>query len=151
MKNMAKMFIQGNTILAVIFGLALIINFACAKKQVQMIDYSSQEIIKITEVIMFDLDAYNIRGDQLDLIAGIAETMIANPDIVLVIDGYASEEGETNYNLKLSQNRANAVKSMLMLNQVPEKSIKSAIGKGETNIYGEILDSNRRVMVLSIN
>ena len=37
------------------------------------------------------------------------------------------------------------------VNTRPEKNIKKAIGKGETNIYGEILDSNRRVMVLSIN
>jgi len=40
MKSMAKMFIEGNTILAVVFGLALIINFACTTPQVQTVDCS---------------------------------------------------------------------------------------------------------------
>jgi outer membrane protein OmpA-like peptidoglycan-associated protein len=145
------MFIQGNTILAVIFGLALILNFACTTPQVQTVDCTVQEIIQINEVIMFDWDKYDIRADQMDLLNRIAETMIANPDLVLVLEGYASEEGDIDYNLELSQDRADAVKSMLMLSNVPEENIKKAIGNGESTIFGDLLDDNRRVMVLSID
>ena len=145
------MFIEGNTILAVIFGLALILNFACSTPQVQIVDCTVQEVIQINEVIMFDWDDYCIRADQMDLLNRIAETMIANPDLVLVLEGYASEEGDIDYNLELSQDRADAVKSMLMLSNVPEENIKKAIGNGESTIFGDLLDDNRRVMVLSIN
>jgi outer membrane protein OmpA-like peptidoglycan-associated protein len=69
----------------------------------------------------------------------------------LVLEGHASMEGTIGHNLKLSQMRADAVKSMLMLSNVPEENIKSSIGQGETNIFGEILDTNRRVMVLSVD
>jgi len=140
-----------NKILSVVFGLALMLNFACSTPQVQTVDCSVQEIIQINEVIMFDWNDYTIRADQLDLLNIIAETMITNPDLVLVLEGYASEEGDMDYNMELSQNRANAVKSMLMLSQVPEENIKSAIGQGESTIFGDILDTNRRVMVLSID
>lgn len=140
-----------NKILTVIFGLALMLNFACSTPQVQTVDCSVQEIIQINEVVMFDWDSYEIRADQMDLINRIAETMLANPDIVLVLEGYASEEGDVDDNMILSQNRADAVKSMLMLSQVPEVNIQKAMGRGESTIFGDILDTNRRVMVLSIN
>jgi outer membrane protein OmpA-like peptidoglycan-associated protein len=145
------MFIEGTTILAVIFGLALMTNFACTTPHVQTVDCSVQEIIQINEVIMFDWDDYCIRADQMDLLNRIAAIMIANPDLVLVLEGYASEEGDIEYNLELSQERANAVKSMLILSRVPEENIKEAIGNGESTIFGDLLDANRRVMILSIN
>ena len=142
--------IKMNKILTVLFGLALMINFACASKQVQTVDCSSV-VVQIKEQVMFDWDSYVIRADQMDLINRIAATMLANPDLTLVLEGYASVEGDTDYNLKLSQIRAKAVKSMLMLSQVPEENIKSAIGNGETDIYGDLLENNRRVMVLSVD
>ena len=139
-------------VMSIVCGIMMMVGLmACGAKQVQVIDCSEAEIIEISEVVMFDWDSYEIRADQMELLNSIAATMIANPDLVLVLEGHASVEGETDYNLNLSQMRADSVKSMLMLSQVPEQNIQSSIGQGETDIFGEILDTNRRVMVLSVD
>lgn len=153
------MYMKVNRILSMLFGLALIINFAAcgAVKHVQTVDCSvvaqpeAYEVIQINEAIMFDYDVSLIRADQMDLLDRIAAVMTDNPDMVLVLEGHASEEGDVEYNLNLSQMRANSVKNALMLRNISEDNIKDAIGNGETTIFGDLLDDNRRVMVLSID
>jgi outer membrane protein OmpA-like peptidoglycan-associated protein len=59
--------------------------------------------VKILEPVMFDWDKADIRADQEPVIEKVAALMAEYPDTALVLDGYASEEGATDYNMALSQ------------------------------------------------
>ncbi len=107
--------------------------------------------VKIKEAVMFDFDKSVIRDDQTFKIDKVAEAMAKYPDTVLIIDGFASSEGPENYNLTLSTKRAVAVKAALIEKGVAEDRIKAVTGRGETGIFGELFNLNRRVLVLSID
>jgi outer membrane protein OmpA-like peptidoglycan-associated protein len=50
-----------------------------------------------------------------------------NPNAQILLEGYASSEGDLDYNFRLSQDRANSLKAYLVSQGVPEKNI---IAKG---------------------
>ena len=106
-------------------------------------------VVKVDVPVMFDFDSDVIRDDQYDTINKIAEIMLNNSDVILLIEGYASIEGSEEYNLDLSERRANSVKDVLIDLGVSSDRISSD-GMGETTAFGEELNLNRRVMVLSI-
>jgi outer membrane protein OmpA-like peptidoglycan-associated protein len=107
--------------------------------------------INILEPVMFDWDKSNIRADQEIVIDKVAALMAEYPDTMLALKGHASVEGTDDYNLALSQRRADSVKAALVAQGVSADRIVSAIGEGETSIFGDILKTNRRVMVLSVD
>lgn len=107
-------------------------------------------LVKIVEPVMFDWDSFIVREDQSETLDKVAKLMKENQDIILVLEGFASVEGPEDYNLNLSQNRADAVETALVERGVSSERIQSVTGKGETTQFGEELSPNRRVMVLSI-
>lgn len=54
--------------------------------------------------------------------------------IIIAIDGFTDKKGNDEYNINLSQNRANSIKAYLLSSKVPERYFNSCIGKGETDI-----------------
>jgi outer membrane protein OmpA-like peptidoglycan-associated protein len=54
-----------------------------------------------------------------------------HPNVHFYIDGYASTRGDHNYNLILSQQRADWVKESLVSRGVPEDRIRLSVGWGE--------------------
>ena len=65
--------------------------------------------------INFAADSYEIFGAKTrEHLLKIKDLLESNPHGVLLIEGYASEEGEQNYNLELSVNRALAVRQFLI-------------------------------------
>jgi len=61
-----------------------------------------------------------------------------HPNVHFYIDGYASTRGEQNYNLILSQQRADWVKQSLVSRGVPEDRIRLSVGWGE--LYATCLE-----------
>jgi len=106
-------------------------------------------ITKIKELFMFDHDSYVIPDDQIVKIDKIESLMKKYPDTVILIRGWASSEGFTEYNQTLSENRADAIKIALTEAGIEEDRIE-AIGAGETKIFGKFLNLNRRVVVLDV-
>jgi outer membrane protein OmpA-like peptidoglycan-associated protein len=109
------------------------------------------KVIKVTENVMFDWDSDVIRDDQKPVLDDIAGYLVDYPDTLLVIEGYASEEGATDYNLDLSNRRAESVRAGLHERGVAPASIKSVVGNGETTTFGDILKDNRRVLVITVD
>jgi OOP family OmpA-OmpF porin len=85
----------------------------------------------------------------MDKIKLIADLMKVNPDVDIVIDAYASTEGSSEYNMDLSQARANAVKAELVNLGIDASRIVT-MGQGETNTFGKILGMNRRAVVVNL-
>jgi OOP family OmpA-OmpF porin len=107
--------------------------------------------VKILDPVLFDFDKAVIRVDQRPILDRIAFLMDEFPDTIIVLEGYASKEGPKNHNLKLSQRRADAVEAALIELGVEKERIKNVVGKGATTQFGDALEMNRRVMVLSID
>lgn len=83
--------------------------------------------------VSFIIDKYNITDIQKNNVQRVAQYLINNPNINLVITGYADvETGNPAYNLKLSQRRAEAVRDMLVNDFGVDESRLRVDYKGDT-------------------
>ncbi len=76
-----------------------------------------------TRVIYFDFDQSTVRADYLDVISAHADYLAANPQVVVRLEGHADERGTREYNLGLGENRANAVRSLMMAQGVSDNQL----------------------------
>jgi outer membrane protein OmpA-like peptidoglycan-associated protein len=95
---------------------------------------------------LFDFDKATLRLPQPKL-DEIAAALTNNPQIEHVrITGYTDRLGSEAYNLKLSQRRANAVKSYLVSRHVAANRLTTA-GKGEANPVVQCNDRNQAALI----
>ncbi len=93
-----------------------------------------EELNKIGENILFPADSYKLLGRRtLRAIRQVKRELDNNPTAKIIIEGYASSDGQKNYNLRLSFKRAEAVKAMLIKLGVDENRLE-AQPYGEKNI-----------------
>ena len=65
--------------------------------------------------IYFPADSYRILGRKTyDILADVRDYLTSKMDKYIILQGYASGEGDEEYNLELSKSRANAVKEYLI-------------------------------------
>lgn len=81
--------------------------------------------------VLFDVDGAQLKPGGIEQIGRIAEVIKGDPKRTVVIEGHTDSTGSEGYNLKLSEERANAVKAALVSDGVPAEQI-SARGYGET-------------------
>jgi peptidoglycan-associated lipoprotein len=67
----------------------------------------------LTEIVFFEYDSDEIRGEAETKLRTKAEILRANPGVRLRIEGHADQRGSTEYNLALGQRRAEAIKAWL--------------------------------------
>ncbi len=84
----------------------------------------------LREVIHFEFDEADLRGDARSRLDAKLPILTANPGVTLRISGHADERGSDEYNLALGQRRAAAAKRYLT-----ERGV--ADGRIETVSYGE--------------
>lgn len=77
-------------------------------------------------LILFEFDKFDIKANNSRIIDLVKENLKENS--VVTITGYTDRTGEPQYNLKLSQNRANATKDAL------NHKLVNASGKGSTSL-----------------
>jgi peptidoglycan-associated lipoprotein len=103
--------------------------------------------------IFFDFDRSKIRADAEPILQENAEALNNNPELSIVIEGYADLRGSVQYNIGLAQRRADSAKAYLVNLGVDESRIE-AIGIGETEQFGAGTDAaayqlNRRAHFVS--
>lgn len=82
--------------------------------------------------IEFDIDKAEIRPEYHDEVAKVGDFMKKFPTTTAVIEGYTDEVGSAEYNLKLSQRRAESVVKYLEDKFGIDPSRLSAVGYGKT-------------------
>lgn len=94
-------------------------------------------LITFNSGLQFNLNSFELQPTTKSNLDDLAKTLKKYDDTNILIEGHTDSSGEDVYNLRLSDNRADAVKDYLK-----EKGIKA--GRIETKGYGETqpLDSN---------
>ncbi|MCU0662805.1 MAG: OmpA family protein [Myxococcota bacterium] len=106
--------------------------------------------IEITEKVMFDYNKATIKVESHSLLADVAKVISEHKQISKIrVEGHTDSDGEDAYNKKLSQQRADAVKSFLVKAGIGRKLLE-AVGYGEEKPIGsndteEGKEKNRRV------
>lgn len=97
-----------------------------------------------TELFAFDRAELKMPQPKLD---EIAHTLNANPQIGnIVVSGHTDLLGSDQYNQRLSQRRADAVKAYLVKQSVASNRI-SAVGKGETQPVVQCTEKQRPALI----
>lgn len=91
----------------------------------------------LESIVSFPFNESVVQPSQMPTIERVAGYLKDNPGVNVVINGYASPEGTEEYNLKLSQRRADAMKDILVENYGIDASRIEAIGHGIGDIFSE--------------
>jgi outer membrane protein OmpA-like peptidoglycan-associated protein len=81
--------------------------------------------------VYFDFDRATLSAEGQATLAGAAEWLKAHPNVLITISGIADERGSIEYNLALSQQRAEAARDALVQSGVPENQIVFVTGWGK--------------------
>ena len=103
----------------------------------QQAQATGQTINILESVIAFPFNQSDIKASQMPSLEHAANYLKNNPDASITINGYASPEGTEDYNLQLSQRRADAVKAILVDKYGIQASRINAIGHGVGDIFSE--------------
>lgn len=109
----------------------------------------SKKRIEILEKIQFETNAAAIRPASFGVLDEIAQVLLDNTDLELRIEGHTDNEGDDDFNLRLSQSRAQAVLEYFVAKGVARDRL-IAVGFGEsrpmdTNRTEDGRAANRRV------
>lgn len=118
-----------------------------------------QEPVSLSEeqiCFVGDSARYVDPAEAREVLSPIAEILISNPDVCLLLCGCIAGDGTTQYGMDLSLQRAEAVRETLMELSVPGKQLM-VIGLGTNNPWhiknagysGELAAQNRRVVLLN--
>lgn len=110
-------------------------------------------IVNMSDVL-FDFNKYSLRQIAREKLAKIAGIILSHPGLRLEVDGYTDSIGTDEYNMTLSQNRANEVQSYLIGEGItPDDITAKGFGKADPvapNNTAAGRQKNRRVeMVVS--
>ena len=104
--------------------------------------------------VLFDSGRYTLKPNAQIALAKVSTILELYPDLTVQVEGYTDSVGGDAYNVKLSENRANAVHDFLIQNGVPAANVTSVgYGKADPVASNDTADGrrqNRRVnMVVS--
>lgn len=94
---------------------------------------TSKKDLTVTENIYYELAKYNVMTESEIVLDKVLLILNANPAVKLQVISHTDAQGDDAGNLKLSENRSNAVINYLVSKGVSEMRLKG-IGKGEQEI-----------------
>lgn len=98
--------------------------------------------------VFFRIGSSAVTADQRPNVEMIADYMKNHPKSKVVIKGYASKDGNYDFNVKLAKNRAESVKNMLVNSYKIPASRITAEGEGIGNMFEE--ESWNRVAICTL-
>ena len=88
--------------------------------------------IDLAADVLFDFDKYTLLPKASDTLRKVGQVAVSYPSSPILIEGHTDAKGTHPYNMKLSENRANAVKAWLVQNASVTGARISTRGWGET-------------------
>jgi len=126
------------------------VQFMLSKKPKKSLVVIKKKMLKIGKRIQFEFNSATIKPGSYVVLDSVADVLINHPEIQVVeIQGHTDDKGADDYNMQLSQDRANSVRDYLIAAGVdPDRLI--AKGYGETkpiapNVTSAGRAKNRRV------
>lgn len=92
----------------------------------------------------FDFDSYAIKDEMIPALEQAQFILQEQPDLDVVVEGWTDWIGTDEYNMGLSQNRANAVKNWLVQHGIDDARLE-AVGKGESMKYDNTTAEGRKL------
>jgi len=93
-------------------------------------DDASEVLDGLQGDVLFRTGSAEITADIAHQIQVLAQAVTKSPELKIRVDGYADPRGTIDTNMKLSQDRANAVRDLLLASGVGEEAL-------EVNAYGK--------------
>jgi outer membrane protein OmpA-like peptidoglycan-associated protein len=87
--------------------------------------------IELSADVLFDFDKFSLRPEAAESLRKVGQVVAEYPNGPLLIEGYTDGKGTHAYNLKLSENRAAAVKQWLVQNAATQAARITTKGWGE--------------------
>ena len=105
---------------------------------------STDEVLAdVFDNLNFEFGKAEIKKDSLPYLDKLADTLLKAKNWTIEIQGHTDDKGSDDYNLKLSQNRADAVKKYLISKGISADTITSK-GFGESvPLVANDIDANR--------
>lgn len=120
---------------------------ACQGQQPKVVKEVTNQYNSV-RFIFFRVGSSKITADQMPNVEMIADYMKNHPKSKVVIKGYASPEGNLDFNIKLAKNRAESVKNQLVNKYKIAADRISAEGEGIGHMFEE--DSWNRVSICTL-
>ena len=99
--------------------------------------------------IYFANNSSRLTQKEADKLDTVAEMMKAQPDVTLSIIGHASNTGSEDYNLRLTQRRANTVKMLLVRRGITASRLHPVVGKGIDREAATSKDARRVELIMN--
>lgn len=106
-------------------------------------------------LIQFDFNSAKIKPESQQALSNLAQALQSKElqDAKFAVEGHTDAKGRDDYNLKLSQQRADAVRTYLASKGVVDSRLQ-AVGKGATELANAAdpqAAENRRVRIVNLN
>jgi len=109
-------------------------------------------VITLSGSVLFRSGDATLMSGAQSRLDQVADALLANPDRNIVVEGYTDSQGSDEYNLALSQRRANAVRDHLVHRGYPAARLRAnGMGEGRpiaNNATSEGRANNRRVEIV---
>ena len=106
-------------------------------------------------LIQFDFNSARVKPESQQALTNLAQALQSKElvEAKFAVEGHTDAKGRADYNLKLSQQRADAVRAYLVSNGVQDSRL-AAVGKGATELANAAdpqAAENRRVRIVNLN
>ena len=106
-------------------------------------------------LIQFDFDSAKVKPESQQALSNLAQALQSRElaQSKFAVEGHTDSAGRADYNMKLSQQRADAVRTYLASNGVLDARL-NAVGKGSSelaNTADPLASGNRRVRIVNLN
>lgn len=106
-------------------------------------------------LIQFDFNSAKVKPESQQALSNLAQALQSKEllESKFAVEGHTDAKGRDDYNLKLSQQRADAVRAFLASNGVQDSRL-AAVGKGATELANAAdpqAAENRRVRIVNLN